>query len=131
MDLDHRMSSIRSNYQSMRDCLSNFERTKNYIICQCHRCELPDDNKLYQWLRFDVVQSMESCIPMMNHYIDLHDMQKFSQFMFQKALPILVKVQDAFKKMPIGMYQTPEWFLLKNISDKVSFLYVKIKEVNE
>lgn len=99
-----------------------------HVKASCHQTELPEDNLLWHWLRFDVVKSLESCQPMMLHYMDLHDYQKFLEFEMMHVLPIAEKVMRAMKRMPSHMIGTPEYFLIKKVSDKAALVYVTLKE---
>lgn len=99
-----------------------------HVKASCHQTKLLEDNPLWRWLRFDVVKSLESCQPLMLHYMDLYDYQKFLEFEIGYVLPIVEKVMDATKRIPSHMIGTPEYFLIKKVTDKAMLVYVDLKE---
>lgn len=120
-----------SPWRTMYKEYQDHERMITTIKAACYQSNVSDNSPLYKWLRFDVVQSLESCTPVMQHYMDIRDLQKFWEFEWKTVLPIFEKVIDAYKKIPKNMIGTLEWFLIKTCTDKIFYRYVKIKERNE
>lgn len=112
-----------------KEC-QDHERMITIIKAACYQSNVSDTSPLYKWLRFDVVQSLEYCTPVLQHYMDIRDLQKFREFEWKTVLPIFEKVIDAYKKIPKKMIGTPEWFLIKTCTDKIFYRYVKVKERN-
>lgn len=119
---------IQTPYTKMREEYEKIDRFILHVKASCHQTELPEENPLWHWLRFDVVKSLESCQSMMLHYLDLHDYQKFLEFEIGYVLPIVEKVIGAMQRIPTSMVGTPEYFLIKNVSDKAKLVYVDLKE---
>lgn len=112
-----------------KEC-QDYENMILSIKLACHRSNVSDTNPLYIWVRFNVVQSLESCTPVLQHYMDICDLQKFCEFELKTVLPIFEKVIDTYKKIPKKMIGTPEWFLIKTCADKIIYRYVKVKDRN-
>lgn len=112
-----------------KEC-QDYEMMITSIKAACYQSNVSDTSSLYKWLRLDVVQSLESCTPVLRHYMDIRDLQKFCEFELKTVLPILEKVIDTYKKIPKKMIGTPEWFLIKTCADKIIYRYVKVKDRN-
>lgn len=120
---------MQSTYKQMMEEYNDFDRMILTVKVACHSFDdISEDNPLWHWLRFDVVKSLESCQPMMLHYMDEHDYQKFREFQIRYALPMLEKIIGAWKTMPRSLIGRPEWFLMKKVVDKVFIKYIDLKE---